>query len=105
MDYHLDHRTRLSPESEYKNLYPWSLQEVSENGEQIGLDQVPWRWSLYFSARSELRYTKEVSIQREGAPEDVLRTSEGVSSAESISAVLHSGRPSVDIGQKPRASD
>lgn len=95
MECHLDHRIRLSQESKYKNLYSWSLQEVSENGEQIGLDQVPWQWSLYFSA-SELRYTKEVSIQRESAPEDILRNSEGVSSAESISAVLHSGRPSAD---------
>lgn len=95
MDYHLDHRTRLSQEGEYKNLYSWSLQEVATNGEQIGLDQVPWRWSLNFYA-SELRYTKEVKIKRESAPEDIPRTSEGVSSAESIYAVLHSGKPSAN---------
>lgn len=95
MDYHLDHQIRLSEESKYKNLYSWSLQEVSENGEQIGLDQVPWNWSLYFSA-SELRYHKEVTIKREVDPEDISRASKDASSAESISAVLHSGWQSAD---------
>lgn len=90
MEYHFDHRIRLTQESEYKNLYAWSLQEISDTGEQIGSDQVPWHWSLYFSA-SELRYTKGLSIERKGDSEDLLSSQKGVSSAESISAVLHSG--------------
>jgi hypothetical protein len=95
MEYHFDHRIRLSQESEYKNLYSWSLQEISDTGEQIGSDQVPWHWSLYFSA-SELRYNKELSIERQGDPEDLLPSQKGVSSAESISAVLHSGVTDAD---------
>lgn len=95
MEYHFDHRIRLSQESEYKNLYSWSLQELSETGEQLGSDQVPWQWSLYFSA-SGLRYNKELSIERQGDPEDILPSQEGVSNTESISAVLHSGVTNAD---------
>jgi len=94
MDYQLDHQIRLCQETKHKSLYSWSLQEVSENGEQIGLNQVPWNWSVYFSA-SELRYNKELIIRRESPPEDIFRRSEEISSAESITAVLHSGRLSV----------
>jgi hypothetical protein len=95
MEYHFDHRIRLNQESEYKNLYSWSLRELSETGEQLGSDQVPWHWSLYFSA-GELRYNKELSLERQGDPEDILPSQEGVSSSESISAVLHSGVTNAD---------
>jgi hypothetical protein len=90
MEYHLNRTIRLSLESEYKNLYSWSLQEVSGAGEQIGMDQVPWPWSLIFSA-SELRYNKTLRIEREADPNDILPSSAGVSNTESISAVLHPG--------------
>lgn len=103
MEYHLDHRVRLCHESKHKALYSWSLQEVSQNGEQIGLDQVPWNWSLSFSA-SELRYHKEVNIERESAPKDIIRTSGEVSSTELIRAVLHSGRPAADGIFEPEAT-
>jgi hypothetical protein len=95
MEYHFDHRIRLSQKSAYKNLYSWSLQEISDTGEQIGSDQVPWCWSLYFSA-SELRYNKELSIAQECVPEDPLPRKNGVSSTESITAVLHSGVTAAD---------
>lgn len=90
MEYHLEHRVRLKQDSEHKSLYTWSLQEISQTGEEIGLDQVPWEWSLYFTA-SELRYNKELSIERESDSKDIVPTSEGVLSTESISAVLRSG--------------
>lgn len=90
MEYHLDHRILLSQESEYKNLYPWFLQEVAESGEKIGSAQVPWVWSLYFSA-SEVRYIKELSIERAGDPQGFSPSEDEVSSSESINAVLHSG--------------
>lgn len=95
MECHFDHRIRLNQESEFKNLYSWSLQEVSDAGEQLGSDLVPWVWSLYFSA-SELRYNKELTIERAGDPEDFSPSEDEVSSTESISAVLHSGVTNAD---------
>jgi len=55
MELHLDCKIRLSDASEFGNLYKWSLQETDENGKQIGSDQVPWQWNLWFTA-SELSY-------------------------------------------------
>jgi hypothetical protein len=49
MDYHIDRKVVLSEESEFKNLYKWSLQELDENGKQIGRNLVPWSWSLNFT--------------------------------------------------------
>jgi hypothetical protein len=93
MEYHLDHRVRLSQESKHKSLYTWSLQEISETGEQIGSDQIPWEWNLYFSA-NELRYIKELTIEQESNPDAILAASEGVSATESITAILQSGTTS-----------
>lgn len=50
MDYHLDNKVRLSTDSKHSKLYSWSLQEFDHDGKQIGRDQVPWFWSLYFEA-------------------------------------------------------
>jgi hypothetical protein len=52
MDYHLDYGLRLHTEPEYKNLYSWAINEVETDGSPIGRDQIPWRWTLYFSATS-----------------------------------------------------
>jgi len=89
VDYHLNRKIRLSEESEYKNLYSWSLQELDEDGEKIGSDQIPWAWSLYFTA-SELRYSKSIEIEK--VPDD---EEDEISSkdkdGESIYVILHPG--------------
>ncbi len=36
MEFHLERKIRLCEESEFKNLYEWSLQETDENGDQMG---------------------------------------------------------------------
>lgn len=50
MEHHQDRRVVLSTESEFQNLYSWSLQEIKEDGTKDGRDQIPWEWTLYFTA-------------------------------------------------------
>lgn len=64
MDYNLERRISFSEESEYKSLYSWSLQEMSETGEKIGTPQIPWFWGLYFSA-TELAYRRSLNLRAE----------------------------------------
>jgi hypothetical protein len=52
MDYHLDYGLRLHTEPKYKNLYSWAINEVGTDGSPIGLDQIPWDCTLFFSATS-----------------------------------------------------
>src|SRR3954462_15715284 len=51
MDYHLEHGLRLELRPE-KRLYAWAINEVDAQGQQIGHDQIPWPWTLRFSATS-----------------------------------------------------
>lgn len=89
MDYHLEREIRLSEESKYKNLYSWSLQEFNEEGEKIGSDQVPWAWSLYFTA-SELRHHHSIEIDRSNESDDE-KNNAPVEESETIYAILHPG--------------
>ena len=52
MDFHLDRRLRLHTDPEHKNLYRWAIQEIDAQGKQIGQDQIPWVWTLHFTATS-----------------------------------------------------
>jgi hypothetical protein len=55
MEYHLDRGIRLHAETEYKVLCTWALSEVAESGDSVGGDQIPWVWTLYFTATKCLR--------------------------------------------------
>jgi hypothetical protein len=48
MEYQLDNRVVLSTERKHENLYSWSIKEFDNRETQIGVDQIPWDWSLYF---------------------------------------------------------
>lgn len=89
MEYHLNRQIKLSEKSRYTNLYSWSLQEFNEDDEKIGGDQIPWPWSLYFTA-SELRYSQSVEIEKQSDVAEVGTSSE-VSDIESIYVILHPG--------------
>jgi hypothetical protein len=52
VDFHLERGLRLHTEPEHKNLYKWAINEIDADGKKIGLDQIPWQWSLYFTATS-----------------------------------------------------
>jgi hypothetical protein len=50
MDFHLERGLRLHAEPEYKNLYSWAINEIDAQGRQTGPDQIPWKWTLRFTA-------------------------------------------------------
>ena len=52
MDFHLERGLRLLTEPEHKNLYNWAINEIDAQGRQIGHDQIPWDWTLDFTATS-----------------------------------------------------
>lgn len=52
MDYHLDYGLQLHTEPKYKSLYSWAINELEANGCPIDRDQIPWVWTLLFSATS-----------------------------------------------------
>jgi len=89
VDYHLERKIKLSEEPEFKNLYSWSLQELNEEGEKVGSDQVPWEWSLYFTA-SEVRYNNTIDIEKSDEPSEEENTAQ-THESESITAILHPG--------------
>ncbi len=52
MDFHLERGLRLHTEPKHKSLYSWAINEIDAQGRQIGHDQIPWDWTLYFTATS-----------------------------------------------------
>lgn len=50
LKYQLDRRLRLLTEPEHKSLYSWAILEVDERGQVLGRDQIPWVWTLTFTA-------------------------------------------------------
>ena len=90
MDYHLERKIRLCEDSENKSLYPWSLQEFNKKGEKVGNDQIPWRWSLYFTA-SELNHSRSIDFDKSNDSEGE-EDNKPVEESEIISAILHPGR-------------
>lgn len=69
MNYHIDRRVILSQDSEHKGLYDWLLKEVDRDGNQVGFDQIPWPWSLSFTAR-DLVLTEALVIISGTRPND-----------------------------------
>ncbi|MFH1803265.1 MAG: hypothetical protein ABID63_00055 [Pseudomonadota bacterium] len=69
MEFHLDYSLKASADIEYESLYKWCIREIDENGNQVGRDQIPWVWGLYFSI-SELFFSYDI----EGDGRDVLKS-------------------------------
>ncbi len=49
MQHHLDTKVILSVDSEHNSLYQWFLREVGDEASEYQRDQIPWRWSQYFT--------------------------------------------------------
>ncbi|ETA72690.1 MULTISPECIES: hypothetical protein [Mesorhizobium] len=62
MEYNIDRRVVLNQDSEFKNLYEWSLQELDADGKKVGRDQIPWALTLSFTA-SELTLGDTLAIK------------------------------------------
>jgi hypothetical protein len=52
VDFHLERGLRLHTEPKHKSLYNWAIIEIDAQGRQIGDDQIPWDWTLHFTATS-----------------------------------------------------
>jgi hypothetical protein len=71
LEHHIDRRVILSEESEFKNLYIWSLQELDADGVKISRDQIPWGYNLYFHAKElTLSDTLEIAPDYESDKSD-----------------------------------
>jgi hypothetical protein len=52
VDFHLERGLRLITQPEHKGLYGWAIGEIDAQGRQVGHDQIPWDWTLHFTATS-----------------------------------------------------
>lgn len=93
MDCHLDNKIRLNNKTEHESLYSWCLQEINGEGEQVGRDLIPWKWSFHFTA-SELRLSQgfefgELSIFEDDEAEK--EEEPKFQDSKMITATLHPG--------------
>lgn len=51
MEFLLERQVRLNSQPQYASLYQWALNEIDAQG-QTGHDQIPWPWTLRFTATS-----------------------------------------------------
>ncbi|WP_314945936.1 hypothetical protein [Bradyrhizobium cosmicum] len=91
MDYRVENRVVLSTEREHKNLYDWSIKEFDSKGRQIGRDQIPWGYSLYFEV-IELIPSCNLNMTADG-PEGL------ASNAEVSEHIFGKLRPSIEARQ------
>lgn len=96
MDFHLERKLRLHAKPEHKNLYSWAINEIDENGDVIGFDQIPWGWTLHFTATScvlgdsiELKSNWPLGKTDEPTPTDITQR-------QVIRTKLRPGRPRDD---------
>lgn len=62
LDFHLDRKVALNQDSKHQSLYKWSLQEHDDDGKQLGPDQVPWEWSVEFTA-TEMLLSEDLKLE------------------------------------------
>lgn len=115
MDYHLERTLRLHTEPEHKSLYKWAINEVDADGKTIGLDQVPWHYSLYFTATScvlsdsieltqPLNFKFKVNTGNGTVGENVRGGTETLDRRQTIQIQLRSGDSRVRYGHKEAAT-
>ncbi len=109
MDYLLERKIRVSADSEYENLYSWSLYEVDDKGVKIDGDWVPFAWSQSFTAKN-IELHKRLSIEEETDDKDTdadaderkyVSTTKRVISGTLVSGFVRNGR---DIEDQVRYS-
>jgi hypothetical protein len=92
--FHLERGLRFHIESEYKRLYGWAIQEIDAQGKQIGGDQIPWSWTLYFTGTScGLADSVEIESQRQ---KDGAAPAAPIEQRQHISVRLRPSRPFED---------
>ena len=115
MDFHLERGLRLHTEPEHKSLYKWAINEIDADGKQIGRDQIPWEWSLYFTATScelsdrieitqPLNFKFKVTMQDGTVTERESGGKETVDRRQAIHVQLRSGDSRAGYGHKEPAT-
>lgn len=94
MNFHLERGLRLHSEPEHKSLYNWAINEIDAKGRQIGHDQIPWDWTLHFTATSCV-LGDSIDIKSQFQMEETLLPPEIVQ-RQVIRARLHPGSPRDD---------
>lgn len=101
---------RFEDEVKHKSLYPWALKEHDQDGKPMGRDQIPFKWSSWFSATS-LKYVEDyVHDGRDSLSEgkefnldevEVVKedTAVSIDCSRTIAASLAPGRHDIDNGQ------
>jgi hypothetical protein len=92
VDFHLDRRLRLHAEPQHKNLYSWAINEIDAQGRQIGSDQIPWDWTLYFTATSCV-LTDSINIESRSRMEKAATHPPRITQRQVIRAPLRPGVP------------
>lgn len=97
MKHHLERLIKLCEEKELSRLYRWSLHECDGQGRMIGGEQIPKRWTSYFTA-SQITYDFSLNISdstaEQGEDDDEVITPWFATQSvkESIHARLSPGR-------------
>lgn len=95
MDFHLDRRLRLLTDPEHKSLYQWAINELDDRGLVVGRDQIPWEWSLYFSA-TEIVVGDQLTVREASQIEGSWPEKAEISYRRTIRAKLRPGDPRHD---------
>lgn len=103
MDFHFDRRLRMktADEIEHKSLYSRAVVEIDENGGQVGLDQIPWGWTLSFLAK-EIVVTDRLSFEsKDGLGRDLAGQQMRPTSAIRLKLCPGSSREGREWGNEP----
>jgi hypothetical protein len=92
MDAHLEHVLRLHTQSEHKNLYKWAINEIDAQGQRIGHDQIPWEWTLHFTATSCV-LRDSIDMRSQFQMEENTPAPRKIVQSQAIHVELRPGRP------------
>lgn len=95
VDFHLERGLRLHAKPEHKNLYNWAINEIDAQGQQIGHDQIPWGWSLHFTATSCV-LAESIEIKSQAQTEETALAPREAVQRQVIRVRLRPGNPRDD---------
>ncbi|MGO7486695.1 hypothetical protein ACCT28_36730 [Rhizobium ruizarguesonis] len=90
MRYHLDRRLDFLDQPKHKSLYSWAINEVDKAGQVVGDDQIPWAWSLYFTA-TEINLSDRLIVNEASEIESPFPQRAEISHRRTITAKLRPG--------------
>jgi hypothetical protein len=95
VEYHLDRGLRLLTEPEHKNLYKWAINEADAEDKLVGSDQIPWPWTLHFTATS-CTLSDNVEIKSKLLTDEATAATPDVAERQFIRVELRPGHPRDD---------